>query len=350
MARRPGAFELIIGLGSDAVFGPVVLFGQGGTAVEVIADRAVALPPLNAHLARELIGRTRIARLLAGYRDRAPADLDGIALTLVQLSQIAVDLPEVIELDVNPLLADARGVLALDARVRVQRASSDGATRLAIRPYPRALEETLTLADGRRVFVRPIRPEDEPAHQAFHARLQPEDIRFRFFNLLREIPHSQMARFTQVDYDREMAFVALPAPAGAGEQGAGPAPAEVGETLGVVRAITDPNNDRAEFAIIVRSDRKGEGLGYALLEKMVRYCRERGTQELVGQVLPDNRPMLDLAQALGFESRFRPEDGAVEVRLALQRERAGRPPPGRAGEMTARHADAAKPSRKPKSR
>ncbi len=305
MARRPGAFELIVGLGCDPVFGPVVLFGQGGTAVEVIGDRAVALPPLNSHLARELIGRTRIARLLAGFRDQPPADLDGIALTLVQLAQIAVDLPEVVELDVNPLLADARGVLALDARVRVQRAASDGATRLAIRPYPRELEETLSLEDGRRVFVRPIRPEDEPAHQAFHARLQPEDVRFRFFNLVREMPHSQMARFTQIDYDREMAFVALPADA-----------AE--ETLGVVRAITDPNNDRAEFAIIVRSDRKGEGLGYTLLEKMVRYCRERGTRELVGQVLPDNRPMLELAQSLGFASHFSPEDGAVEVRLALQ--------------------------------
>jgi acetyltransferase len=119
---------------------------------------------------------------------------------------------------------------------------------------------------------------------------------------VREIPHSQMARFTQIDYDREMAFVAL---------------AEGGETLGVVRGIADPDNERAEFAIIVRSDQKGRGLGYALLEKMVRYCRARGTREIVGQVLPDNRPMLELAQSLGFESRFLPEEGAVEVRLAL---------------------------------
>jgi acetyltransferase len=314
MVRRPGAVELIAGIASDAIFGPVLLFGQGGTAVEVIADRAVGLPPLNANLARDLIGRTRVSRLLAGWREHPPANLDALARALVQVAQIAVELPEVVELDVNPLLADARGVLALDARIRVRRADGAAADRLAIRPYPRELEETIALADGARVFVRPIRPEDEPAHHAFHARLQPEDVRFRFFNLVRELPHSQMARFTQIDYDREMAFLALPAE-GAGA--AGRAPAE-GETLGVVRAIADPDNERAEFAIVVRSDQKGRGLGHALLEKMIRYCRARGTREIVGQVLPDNRPMLELAQALGFESRFLPEDGAVEVRLALR--------------------------------
>jgi acetyltransferase len=314
MVRRPGAVELIAGIASDAIFGPVLLFGQGGTAVEVIADRAVGLPPLNANLARDLIGRTRVSRLLAGWREHPPANLDALARALVQVAQIAVELPEVVELDVNPLLADARGVLALDARIRVRRAEGAATDRLAIRPYPRELEETIALADGARVFVRPIRPEDEPAHHAFHARLQPEDVRFRFFNLVRELPHSQMARFTQIDYDREMAFLALPAE-GAGA--AGRAPAE-GETLGVVRAIADPDNERAEFAIVVRSDQKGRGLGHALLEKMIRYCRARGTREIVGQVLPDNRPMLELALALGFESRFLPEDGAVEVRLALR--------------------------------
>jgi len=308
MVRRPGALELIAGVASDSIFGPVVLFGQGGTAVEVIADRAVGLPPLNSNLARDLIARTRVSRLLAGWREHPPADLDGVARALVQVAQIAVDLAEVIELDVNPLLADARGVLALDARIRVRRAAGAATDRLAIRPYPRELEETITLADGARVFVRPIRPEDEPAHHAFHARLQPEDVRFRFFNLVRELPHSQMARFTQIDYDREMAFIALAAD-GAGAEG---------ETLGDVRTVTDPDNERAEFAIVVRSDRKSQGLGHALLEKMIRYCRARGTREIVGQVLPDNRPMLDLAHSLGFQSRFLPEDGAVEVRLALR--------------------------------
>ncbi|HSJ97621.1 MAG TPA: acetate--CoA ligase family protein, partial [Myxococcota bacterium] len=160
MVRRPGAVELIAGIASDAIFGPVLLFGQGGTAVEVIADRAVGLPPLNANLARDLIGRTRVARLLAGWREHPPANLDALARALVQVAQIAVELPEVVELDVNPLLADARGVLALDARIRVRRADGPAADRLAIRPYPRELEETIALADGARVFVRPIRPED----------------------------------------------------------------------------------------------------------------------------------------------------------------------------------------------
>jgi acyl-CoA synthetase (NDP forming)/GNAT superfamily N-acetyltransferase len=309
-AGRPGAIECMAGLASDPVFGPVVRFGAAGAAAEGIADRAVALPPLNASLARELIARTRASRLLAAGRGRPPADLDAVARALVQVAQIAVDLPEVVALELDPVRADAGGVLVLGARIDVGRAEGAAGERLAIRPYPRELEETLALAGGTRVFVRPIRPEDEPAHQEFHGRLAPEDVRFRFFNLVRKLPHSQMARFTQVDYDREMAFVAL----SAGPESDGP-PAE---TLGVVRAITDPDNERAEFAIIVRSDQKGRGLGHALLAKMIRYCRARGTREVVGQVLPDNRPMLELAHALGFQSRFLPEDGAVEVRLALR--------------------------------
>jgi acetyltransferase len=304
MARRPGAHELILGAATDPVFGPVLLFGQGGTAVEVVADRAVALPPLNLALARDLMSRTRVSRLLAGYRDRPAADLEAIAVALTRLSQLLVLLPEVVELDVNPLLADEKGVLALDWRMRVT--GEPAPDRLAIRPYPRELEEELVLRGGRRLLVRPIRPEDEPAHQAFLARLEPEDVYFRFFNLVREMPHTQMARYTQIDYDREMAFIATDSQA---EQAA--------ETLGVVRTVSNPDGTEAEFAIIVRSDMKGLGLGRALLEKMIRYCRERGIGELVGQVLPTNRAMLSLAVDLGFASRSLVEDGVVEVRLPL---------------------------------
>jgi acetyltransferase len=317
MERRPGAHELIAGVASDAVFGPVVLFGHGGTAVEVLGDRAMELPPLNLKLGRSLIERTRVARLLAGFRGRAPADLGALSSALVRIAQIAVDLPELRELDVNPLLADERGVVALDARILVEpprpaldtaHAAIEPGGHLAIRPYPRELEETISLRGGRTLFVRPIRPEDEPAHRAFHAKLEPEDIRFRFFNLVREMPHSQIARFTQIDYDREMAFLALSVAAGAdGDR----------EVLGVVRTVTDPDNERAEFAIVVRSDQKGRGLGWALLEKMIRYSRTRGTRELVGQVLPANRAMLELAHQLGFTSRFLPDEGVVEVRLSL---------------------------------
>ena len=305
MARRPGAQELIVGAACDPVFGPFVLFGHGGTAVEVIADRAVGLPPLNTALAHEMMSRTRVAKLLAALRGRPAADAAAVATALVQVSQIVTQLPEVVEIDVNPLLVDADGVLALDARMRVERvvagkrAASD---RLAILPYPRELEEEVVLQDGSRVLLRPIRPEDEPAHQDFFGRLTREDLRFRFFNVLREVPHSQMARYTQIDYDREMAFVAIDA---------------TSATLGVVRGVYDADFRSAEFAILVRSDQKGRGLGRALLEKLIRHARARGAGEVVGQVLPDNRPMLDLAHALGFKSRFVVGEGVVEVRLAL---------------------------------
>jgi acetyltransferase len=306
MARRPGAHELIVGAATDATFGPVLLFGQGGTAVEVIGDRAVGLPPLDMGLARDLISRTRVCRLLEGYRGRPAADLEAVCLTLLQVSQLIIEIPEIAELDINPLLADERGVLALDARIRVAPAPAHGPERLAIRPYPAELEETLTLRSGHQVLLRPIRPEDEPAHHAFHAHLTQEDIRSRFFGLVRELPHSQMARFTQIDYDREMAFIASAAEDGGKT-----------ETLGVVRAVTDPDNRRAEFAIIVRSDIKGQGLGYALMDKMIRYCRGRGTGEIVGQVLLTNKAMLDLAATLGFESHDLPDAEVVEVRLKL---------------------------------
>ena len=307
MARRPGAHELIVGATTDPVFGPVLLFGEGGTAVEVVADRAVSLPPLNMRLARELVERTRVARLLAGYRDRPAADVEGVCLTLIKIAQLVTDIAEIQEVDVNPLLADAQGVLALDARIAVAPAKSPGPARLAIRPYPSELEETFDLG-GTQLLVRPIRPEDEPQHHDFIGALDPEDIRFRFFGQVGQLPHSQLARFTQIDYDREMAFIV----SGRDDHG-GP------QTLGVVRTVTDPDNQAAEFAIVIASKLKGKGMGRFLLEKMIRYCRARGTREIVGQVLPDNERMLGLAKRLGFRAHRLAGEDAVEVRLELTR-------------------------------
>jgi acetyltransferase len=288
MARRPGAHELIVGATVDATFGPVVLFGQGGTAAEVIGDRAVALPPLDALLARDLVSRTRIAKLLAGYRDRPAADLDAICGVLVRLSQLVADMAEVCEIDINPLYADAQGVVALDARMRIAPApEGDPTRRLAIRPYPQELEETITI-DGRPVVLRPIRPEDEPAHRAFLATLSPADVRFRFFGMVRDFRHDQLARWTQIDYDREMAFIA----------------AADGRTLGVVRTVTDPDNQRAEFAIVVAGAVQNKGLGHALMSKMIAYARARGTELLAGQVMADNERMLGLMRTLGFTLEF----------------------------------------------
>ncbi len=201
MVRRGNAHELIVGVASDPVFGPIILFGHGGIAVEVIADKAVALPPLNIALARDLVGGTRVARLLAGYRDRPAAALDVLYLTLVKISQLIADIPQVAELDINPLLADEKGVLALDARIRVVPAIAPGSSRFAIRPYPAELEERIKFG-GRRVLIRPIRPEDEPQHRKFLDRVAPEDIQLRFFNVKRVFVHSELARFAQIDYDR----------------------------------------------------------------------------------------------------------------------------------------------------
>ena len=306
MVNRPGAHEVVLGVTSDPVFGPVILFGHGGTAVEVIADSAVALPPLNMKLARDLIERTRISRLLRGYRDQPPVDMDRLCLTLMQLSQLIVDIPEIAELDINPLLVDEKGVLVLDARIGIA-VAKDGMRRLAIRPYPEELEEFVTLGDGRKALVRPIRPEDEAEHYAFLSKLSPEDIRFRFFGQVGQLPHSQMARLTQTDFDREMALTATAA-----------SPDGKPETLAVVRTITDPDNERCEFAIVIRSDLKGRGLGRTMLEKMIRYSRGRGTATMIGQVMGENRAMLSLAERLGFSRKFIEDASAVEVTLDLR--------------------------------
>lgn len=307
MVRRPRAHELILGLAVDATFGPFLLFGHGGTAVEVIDDKALALPPLNLNLAHEMIGRTRVFRQLQGYRDRPPAALDAIALTLVQLSQLVSDLDEVIEIDINPLLADAEGVLALDARVRVAAVErGKRGQRLAIRPYPKELERVYAVPGSEEVLCRPVRPEDERSFLRLFARLTPEDVRLRFFAPLRELPQRQLARLTQIDYDREMAFVL--------EVRNGP---EAGEILGVARLAADPDNQRAEFAVTVRSDLKGRGIGTHLMERLLAYAKERGIGEVFGDILAENAAMIALCRDLGFT--LKPLAETAEILRATRR-------------------------------
>jgi acetyltransferase len=304
MARRPSAQELIVGVTTDAVFGPVILFGHGGTAVEVIADRAVGLPPLNSVLARALIARTRVSKLLAGYRDRMPADLTAISRTLIQVSHLIADIPQIVELDINPLWADDQGVLALDARMRVAPSAASGLDRFAIRPYPEELEEWIDWQD-RRVLLRPIKPEDGTQHIEFFNALDPEDVHYRVFMRMRELQRPQLARLTQIDYDREMAFIATC------EHDPGRS-----ETLGVARAVADPDNISAEFAIIVRSDLKGKGLGPILLRKLIAYCRSRGTKEIIGEALADNQRVVGLVRHFGGEVNHS-EPGTVRFRFDL---------------------------------
>lgn len=301
MVKKRHAHELIVGASVDRLFGPVILFGAGGTAVEVTADSALALPPLNTPLALAQIGRTRVHKLLQGFRDWPAADTDSVARVLVGVSQLLAEVPQIAELDINPLLVNPEGAIALDARVRVSAARPAGAAHFAIQPYPVELIETWDWhhhGHTETLTLRPIRPEDEPQHRAFLEQLDPEDIRLRVFYSRRSIEHSELARLTQIDYAREMAFIATRCGADGAE-----------ETLGAVRVAIDPDNTEAEFGVIVRSDLKGGGLGRKLMRKMIGHLRARGTQRLVGTVLRENTGMLELARALGFEVR----DGTAEA-------------------------------------
>ncbi len=306
--RRPGAREVIVGATEDPHFGPVLLFGHGGTAVEVVDDVALGFPPLNLRLARAMMSRTRIHRILEGYRDVPAANLEALALTLVKVSQLVVDLAEVVELDLNPLLVDAYGVMALDARIRVRPAGERATPRLAIRPYPKALEEEVELADGRTLLLRPILPEDEPALRDTFEALSPEDVRFRFFVPQKTFSHMNTARFTQIDYDREMVMV-LTEPGIAGET----------PIHGIVQISADPDNERAEFAVLLGREMTAMGLGVYLTRRIVEYARERGIGEIFGDVLADNVTMLKLARVLGFTPRNVPgESGVVRIHKELR--------------------------------
>jgi acetyltransferase len=308
MIVRPKARELIAGIADDPTFGPIVAFGHGGTAVEVINDKALALPPLDLRLAHELIARTRVSRMLRAYRDVPAANIEEIALVLVKLAQLVADVPEIRELDINPMLADATEVIALDARVSVAAVAAGPGdrkhARFAVRPYPIEWERHFVLGDGRCVFVRPVRPEDEPRFHDFFSKVTAEDLRLRFFAAVRDFSHAFIARLTQLDYARAMAFVAF-------EEANG-------EMLGAVRLHADANYEVGEYAILLRSDLKGRGLGWKLMELMIEYGRSEGLKRIEGQVLRENRTMLQMCRELGFDIANDPDDADLcEVRLSL---------------------------------
>jgi acetyltransferase len=304
MIARPGARELIAGIADDPTFGPVIAFGQGGIAVEIVGDKALALPPLDLGLARELISRTRVSRLLKAYRNVKAADEIALALTLVKLAQLAADLPQVREVDLNPLLVDHEGVIALDARVAIApvaqvRPGPTGHPRFAIRPYPKEWERHVTLRDGAAVLIRPIRPEDETLYGPFFKKVTDSDLRLRFFAPVKDFSHTFVARFTQLDYARAMAFIAIEEASGA--------------MLGVVRLHANANYDAGEYAVLVRSDMKGHGLGWLLMQTMIDYAGAEGLQVIEGQVLRDNTTMLTMCRELGFEISADPHDADLCV-------------------------------------
>jgi acetyltransferase len=308
MVVRPKARELIVGLADDPTFGTVVVFGRGGTAVEVINDRALALPPLDLQLARALIERTRVSRLLRAYRDVPAVKPDAVAMVLVKLAQMAADIPEIRELDINPLLADPAGVLAVDARVAVgqveRKFAGSGPANFAVRPYPSQWQRHIEAKDGWRVFVRPIRPEDEPLIHELLRHVTPQDLRLRFFAPMKEFTHEFIARLTQLDYARAMAFVAFDE--------------ATGDLVGVVRIHSDSIYESGEYAILLRSDLKGRGLGWALMQLMIEYARSEGLKTISGDVLQENTVMLEMCRKLGFAIKADPvEHGLCDVKLRL---------------------------------
>ncbi|NTW87935.1 MAG: GNAT family N-acetyltransferase [Desulfobulbaceae bacterium] len=302
MVHRPNTRKLIIRVGNDVQFGPVILFGEGGAAVDIIQDKAIALPPLNMQLAKEEMRKTRVFRLLEEYGVMPAADLDSIALTLVKVSQLVCDIEDIVEMDINPLLADEQGVLALDARIRVSKSHLPSAQRLAICPFPKELEEVIPLPDGQTLLLRPIRPEDEPMFQELFSRLTKDEIRLRFLHAVQFLSHEMAAFLTQIDYDREMALILCE-----------PSVQKKPAMYGMVRLSADPDNAHAEFDILIRNDMTGMGLGPLLMRRIIDYARNRGIGEIFGEVLAENRSMLRLCEAFGFKKRRDPEDPGVMI-------------------------------------
>jgi acetyltransferase len=296
------ARELLIRVADDPMFGPMISFGQGGTAAAVLRDIAMDLPPLNLPLAHALIARTRAARTLAAFRDMPAARIDAIAETLVRTSQLVVEFPEIAALEINPLFVDAQGVMVADAWLRLRPPGEHG--RLAISPYPVELTEHWE-TQGDRLTIRPIRPEDAAQHGAFFQRLSAEDIRYRFFTAMRELSPEMTARLTQIDYDREMAFVAVRE--------------ATGETVGVSRLVIDSDGTAGEFAVIVQPDAKGKGVASRLMRRVIDWARGRGLNRVVGQVLSDNAPMRAFVRHLGFTlHRMTDEPDVMEAILELE--------------------------------
>jgi acetyltransferase len=298
MIQRTDAHELILGMSVDQTFGPLLMFGAGGTAVEAIHDTAHALPPLDLNLAQDLMRQTRIWRLLQGYRQCPPAAIEQIAAALVRLSYLVSRHPEIREVDVNPLLADENGVIALDARVTVADNAITPRVAPAIRPYPSQWTIETTVEPAGPVRIRPIAPQDEALYAAFLAQLSAGDRRLRFFTAAPDLSHRFLARLTQIDYAREMAFVAIAR--------------DTGALLGVARFVADPDYTAGEFAILVRSDLKGHGLGWKLMQHLIAYARAEGLQQLYGSVLVGNTVMLEMCRELTFS--IAPDPGDAQVR------------------------------------
>ncbi|MFH5068875.1 protein lysine acetyltransferase [Enterobacter cloacae complex sp. 2024EL-00215] len=305
MANRAGAQELRVVVEHDPVFGPLIMLGEGGVDWRPEEQAVVALPPLNMNLARYLVIQAIKSKKIRGRSALRPLDIAGLSQFLVQVSNLIVDCAEIQRLDIHPLLASGNEFTALDVTLDIAPFEGDRESRLAIRPYPLQLEEWVEMKNGERALFRPILPEDEPQLRVFISQVTKEDLYYRYFSEINEFTHDDLANMTQIDYDREMAFVAVRRT----DQG--------DEILGVTRAISDPDNVDAEFAVLVRSDLKGLGLGRRLLEKLISYTRDHGLLRLNGITMPNNRGMVTLARKLGFDVDIQLDEGIVALSLRL---------------------------------
>jgi acetyltransferase len=299
-------YELILGAKKDRDFGPVILFGMGGIMAEVLKDQAVTLPPLNRLLARRVMEETKVYHMLRGYRNRPPADLVLLEEILMRLAQLVTDFSEIDELDINPLILSKNAACAVDARVILQPSQVSAPFHLVISSYPDH-HETHTISEGGvPCFIRPIRPEDAPLLERLFNALSPQSVYFRFFSPLKALPHSMLARFTQIDYDREIALIALKE-SESHEQ-----------MLGVARLIRVHGGNRAEFSIVVGDQWQGKGIAAALFKHCLTIAKEQGIEEIWGIVLPENRRMLSLGRKLGFSVNRSPDSREYELKIDLR--------------------------------
>ena len=317
MIKRRG-YEIIIGSKKDAIFGPVILFGMGGIGVELFKDFAIGLPPLNQTLARRLMEETKVYQLLKGYRNMPPANVKLLEEILVRFSQMLVDFPQLVEVDINPLLIDEKEAFILDARILIDKELAlkmfsprdyPGAcpSHLVICPYPKKYETLWRLKDGRMVLLRPIKPEDEPLWLEMFQNFSEESIRYRFFQIIKDTPHEVRVRYCNIDYDREMAIVA-----------------ELTENgrrriVGVVRVSLEPDRKTGEIAFIVADPWQGLGLGTKMVDYAIEVCRDMGVESLYAIMLPDNKRAINLTKKMGFTLKTM-EDGTIKGILNLKEE------------------------------
>jgi acetyltransferase len=300
---RPNGRELMIGVLRDPTFGPIITFGAGGAEVEIFSDRAVALPPLNRFLAQDLIRSTRASKLLGEFRNMPPINMEALEEVLLNISEMVCELPWLQELDLNPLIVDENGAIAADARIVIDHASPTGDrySHMAIHPYPVHLMQEWELPDGRVVSIRPIRPEDADLEQDFVKRMSDESKYYRFMDTIRELTQAMLVRFTQIDYDREMALIAT-------------IQDENGKELqiGVSRYVTNPDGESVEFALAIADDWQKHGIGRKLMTALIDCARMKGHRSVVGDVLALNSKMFRLMTSLGFTIHPHPEDPAVK--------------------------------------